>query len=145
MNNVQIADSFDQVADLLEFQGANPFRIRAYRNGARTLRDLAEAVELILDDPDRTLTEIDGIGKDLAEKCGELVATGQLSMLDELLAEIPGSVLDMLRIPGLGPKKAAVLYNELGISTLAQLQQACDAGWDSHCRGGQPTHPLVPR
>jgi DNA polymerase (family 10) len=128
MNNVQIADSFDQVADLLEFQGANPFRIRAYRNGARTLRDLAEAVELILDDPDRTLTEIDGIGKDLAEKCGELVATGQLSMLDELLAEIPGSVLDMLRIPGLGPKKAAVLYNELGISTLAQLQQACDAG-----------------
>ena len=135
MTNSHIADIFDQIADLLEFQGANPFRVRAYRNGARTLRDLAEPVSAIVEDEGRTLTDIAGIGKDLAEKCATLVQTGALPMLDELLAEVPESVLALLRIPGLGPKKAAVLHKELGISTLDQLKAACEAGQVRQLKG----------
>ena len=128
MTNSRIADVFEQVADLLEFKGANAFRIRAYRNGARTIRDLPESIESIIDDETRKVTDIDGIGKDLAEKCRVLVESGELPQLNELLEEIPSSVLDILRIPGLGPKKAAALYDELNIQTLDQLRAACEAG-----------------
>ena len=128
MTNAEIAARLEQVADLLEFQGANPFRIRAYRNGARAIHDLAEPVESILGHAGRNLTDIQGIGKDLAQKVADLVKTGSLAILDELLEEIPESVLAMLRVPGLGPKKAAALYQELGIHTLDQLRAACEAG-----------------
>jgi len=125
MSNTQIADIFDEIADLLEFTGANPFRVRAYRNGARTIRDLPDSVAAILDDDNRELTDFAGIGKDLAEKCAVLVATGELEMLDELREEVPASVLTMIKIPGVGPKKAAALHKELGISTLEELRAAC--------------------
>lgn len=128
MTNAEIAARLEQVADLLEFQGANPFRIRAYRNGARAIHDLAEPVESILADSERHLTDIQGIGKDLAQKVAGLVETGRLAILDELLEEIPESVLAMLRVPGLGPKKAAALFRELGIHTLDQLRVACETG-----------------
>ncbi|MHB8898750.1 MAG: DNA polymerase/3'-5' exonuclease PolX [Thermoguttaceae bacterium] len=128
MTNAEIAARLEQVADLLDFQGANPFRIRAYRNAGRAVYDLAEPVEAILNDPARELTEIQGIGKDLAQKIAELVKTGSLAILDELLEEIPESVLALLRVPGLGPKKAAALYRELGIHTLDQLRVACETG-----------------
>ncbi len=135
MDNIRIHDVLAQVADLLEFQGANPFRIRAYRNGARTVKDLTEPVTAILADTSRELTDIGGIGKDLAEKIAALVETGKLPMLDELLGEIPKSVLALLRIPGLGPKKAAALYNELNITTLDQLRAACQEGVVRNLRG----------
>lgn len=125
MTNANIADVFDQIADLLEFQSANPFRVRAYRNAARTIRELPESVEDILADADRKLTDIEGIGKDLAEKVGVLVQTGTLPMLEELLEQVPRSVLAMLRVPGLGPKRAAALYHELGVSNLVELREAC--------------------
>jgi DNA polymerase (family 10) len=128
MTNSHIADVFDQVADLLEFQGANAFRVRAYRNAARTIRDLAEPVTAIIADESRKLTDIEGIGDDLAGKIVTLVETGQLPQLKKLLEEVPESVLALLRIPGLGPKKAAALYKELGIKTLDQLKTACEAG-----------------
>ena len=128
MTNAKLADVFEQVADLLEFQGANPFRIRAYRNGARTIRDYSEPVAGIVADDSRQLTDIDGIGKDLAQKCRVLVETGELPQLVELLAEIPSTVLDLLRIPSLGPKKAKILYTELGITTLNALRAACESG-----------------
>ena len=126
MTNKEIAAVFEQLADLLEFQGANPFRIRAYRNGARRIADLSEPVRDICNDPERKLTDLEGIGKDLAEKIGQLVASGSLPQLDELLAQIPESVLAILRVPGLGPKKAAALYKELGIASLSQLRAACE-------------------
>ena len=110
MNNAKIADAFEQVADLLEFQGANPFRVRAYRRGARTIRDLPDPVATIIDDPHRQLVEVEGIGKDLAAKCETLIETGHLPLLDELLEDIPRTVLDLLRVPGLGPKKAAAVF-----------------------------------
>ncbi len=128
MTNAEIAARLEQVADLLEFQGANPFRIRAYRNGARAIHDLAEPVEAIVHDEDRKLTDVQGIGKDLAQKVADLVETGTLAILDELLEEIPESVLALLRVPGLGPKKAAALYQQLGINTLDQLRVACETG-----------------
>ncbi|HUS40012.1 MAG TPA: DNA polymerase/3'-5' exonuclease PolX [Pirellulales bacterium] len=128
MTNAKIADVFDQIADLLEFEGANPFRVRAYRNGSRVIRDLTESAATIIADPERELTDLDGIGKELAEKTASLVQTGKVAMLDELLERIPKTVLDLLRIPKLGPKKAAVLFNELNIQTLDQLKAACEAG-----------------
>ena len=127
MTNHEIAAVFEHVADLLEFQGANPFRVRAYRNAARTIHDLPESAAHIVADPQRSLTDIEGIGKDLAEKVATLVETGSLPMLEELLAEIPESVLAILRVPGLGPKRAAQLYHELKIATLEDLRTACQA------------------
>jgi DNA polymerase (family 10) len=127
MNNAQIAMVFDEVADLLELQDANPFRVRAYRNGARAVRDLTEPVEALLDDETRKLTDLPGIGKDLAEKIGTLCQTGSLPMHQELLSQIPVSVLTLMRVPGVGSKKAAALHRELGISTLEELREACTA------------------
>ena len=126
MTNPEIAAVFDQVADLLEFQGTNPFRIRAYRNAARTFKDLPQSLAEIVADPERTLTEIEGIGKDLAAKVETLLDTGTLPLLDELLEQIPESVLAILRVPGLGPKRAAMIYNELGVKTLDELRDACE-------------------
>ena len=128
MTNAQIAAVLEQMADLLEFQGANPFRVRAYRNGARAIRDLPESVASIVADNPQRLLAVDGIGKAVAEKCAVLVRTGELPQLKELLAEIPESVLTIMRIPGLGPKRAAAIYHELGIATLDQLKEACQAG-----------------
>jgi DNA polymerase (family 10) len=127
MNNVRIAEVFELIADLLEFRGENQFRVRAYRNGARTVRDYPEQMQSIVADPERKLTDIDGIGKDLADKIQTLCAGGKLPMLEELQAQVPQSVLTLLRIPGLGPKKAAVLYNELKVSTLDELRAACES------------------
>ncbi len=127
MNNARIAETLDLVADLLEFQNANPFRVRAYRNGARTVRDYPEQMQSIADDPNRKLTDLAGVGKDLADKIATLLATGTFPMLEELQSQVPQSVLTLLRIPGMGPKKAATLYKELNITTLDELRTACEA------------------
>ena len=117
----------DELADLLEFQGANAFRVRAYRNGSRAIRNMSQSVaQMVEENPDQ-LTDLDGIGQSVAEKCVTLVRTGRLPQLESLLAEIPESVLTLLRIPGLGPKKAAVLFQQLGVATLEQLRAACES------------------
>ncbi len=127
ITNEQIANKFTQLADLLEFQGANPFRLRAYRNAAKAIRELADPIEKLVADG-QDLTKIEGVGKAVAEKSEQLVNTGTIRQLDELLEEVPESVLDLLRIPKLGPKKAAVIFNEKGIATLAELKTACEKG-----------------
>jgi len=124
--NAEIADAFEQIADLLEFQGANPFRVRAYRNGARAVSLLSESLASIVADPDRSLKSIEGIGDDLAAKITTLVTTGSLPMLVELQAQVPPSVLALMRVAGLGPKKAAALHKELGITSLDELKKACE-------------------
>ena len=126
MNNKRVAETFGQIADLLEFQGANPFRTRAYRNGAKTIAELPESIGAIVQDASRKLTDFDGIGKDLAAKIEELVTTGRLTMLDEMLEQVPPTVLDLVRVPGMGPKKAAIVFKELDIATLDQLKAACE-------------------
>ncbi len=127
MTNPEIADAFDSVADILEFQAANPFRVRAYRNAARTIRDLPEPIAEIVADEDRKLTDIEGIGKDLADKIADLVTTGKLKMLEELKEQVPESVLAMMRVPGLGPKRAAMLFKDLKVTSLDELRAACEA------------------
>ncbi|MEX0824903.1 MAG: DNA polymerase/3'-5' exonuclease PolX [Pirellulaceae bacterium] len=127
MDNREIADIFDELADLLEFKNENPFRVRAYRNGARAIRDLDESVAAIIDDPDRNLADLPGIGDTLAEKSATLLAEGKLPQLESLRKEVPASVLQMVRVPGLGAKKAAALHKELGIENLQQLRQACES------------------
>jgi DNA polymerase (family 10) len=135
MTNRDIAAAFDEVADLLEFQGANPFRVRAYRNAARRIGDFPEPLESIVRDPDRSVTDIDGIGKDLAEKVAELVKTRRLAMLEELRSQVPPGVMALMRIPGLGPKKAATLHKELKIDSLDMLRAACEADEVSKLKG----------
>lgn len=128
MTNREIAAALEEVADLLEFQGANPFRVRAYRNGARKVGDSSASLAGVVEESGaKALTEIDGVGKDLAEKIAELATGGSLAMLDELREQVPPGVLKLLRVPGLGPKKAAVLHKELGVATLDQLKAACEA------------------
>ncbi len=144
MNNRDVAALFDEIADLLEFQDANPFRVRAYRNAARRINDLPEPLTKIAADPGRQLTDIDGIGKDLAQKIGEVLDTGSLGMLDELRAAIPGGVLAMVRIPGMGPKKAATLHKELGITSLDMLRAACEADEVASLKGfGKKTQEKI--
>lgn len=144
MTNAEIAAVFAQVADLLEFQGANPFRVRAYRNAARTIQDLPTPVSAMVEGDGARLTEIQGIGADLAEKITTLVRTGSLPMLEELRSQIPASVLDIMRVPGLGPKRAAALYHELGIKTLEELREACQAHRVRELKGfGEKTESAI--
>ncbi len=144
MNNAEIAAVLDQVADLLEFQGANAFRVRAYRNAARTVSDLSEPIAKVAADPTRKLTDIAGIGKDLADKVQTLIDSGRLPMLDELQSQIPNSVMTLLRIPGLGPKKASALHKELNINTLDELRAACEAGTVRGLKGfGKKTEETI--
>ena len=124
-SNLQIAAAFDEIADILEFQNANPFRVRAYRKAARVVGDLTEPLAAVADDPNRNLTEIEGIGDDLAGKIAAMLADGTMPQLAELQAQVPKGVLALMRVPGLGPKKAAVLHKELGIHSLDELKAAC--------------------
>lgn len=125
MENSKIAERLEHLAALLEFQGANPFRLKAYRNGADAIRASSVPVAKALAE-NQDLTAWAGVGASVAEKCRELVGTGKLSQIDELEEEIPPTVLDLLRVPNLGPKKAAALFKELGIKDLSQLELACE-------------------
>ena len=125
LENSAIADVFEEMAELLEFRGENPFRIRAYRNGAKAIRELDESVASILQDDSRDLSKVPGIGKTLLEKTETLVSTGSLPQLSELRKKVPEVVIQMARIPGLGAKKAAKLQQELEIDSLADLRKAC--------------------
>ena len=126
MNNSQIADVFEEMADLLEIGGENAFRVRAYRNGAKAIRDLAEEVADILADPKRKLTDIDGIGETLEEKSKVLVETGNLPALEALRLKVPSTLRLVVQVPGVGPKKAAILWKELGVVDLTTLRTACE-------------------
>ncbi len=126
-HNTDIAAVFDELADLLEIKGENPFRIRAYRNAARIVGNLGEELQGKVDAGD-DLTQITGIGKDLAAKIGQMVITGRIAYLEELRQELPAGLMDMLRLPGLGPKRVKILFNDLNIQGVEQLAAAAKAG-----------------
>ena len=127
MHNADIAAVFDEIANLLEIESANPFRVRAYRNAARTLRDLSwDVVARIAQGED--LTELPGIGEDLASKIKEIVKTGTATALEEHRKHVPATLMHLLTIPGLGPKRVQALYHMLGIRTLEELRQAAQEG-----------------
>jgi DNA polymerase (family 10) len=123
MENPEVGQVFDEVADLLEIQDANPFRVRAYRNAARTIRDLSESLAGM--DADR-LTSLDGIGKDLAGKITTILQTGDLPLRQELRGQVPAGLRELIRLPGLGPKRAVILHQRLKISSLDKLRQAAE-------------------
>ena len=127
LQNREIAGLFEEVANLLEIAGENPFRIRAYRNAARTLADMGEELSGLLKDG-KDLSTLPGIGKDLAARIVEAMETGTLEALGELHERIPATVTDLLALPGLGPKKVKVLFDQLGVTTLDELKQAAVAG-----------------
>ena len=124
ITNADIAHVFEEMADLLELHAENAFRIRAYRNGAKAIRELTDSVaDLVADEVD--LTKFEGIGSTLAEKSKVLVEKGKLKQLEDLRKKTPDVLLKMTRIPGLGAKKAMALHNELGVTSLEELRQAC--------------------
>jgi len=126
MRNADVARIFEEITELLELQGANPFRIRAYRNAALTIGDLTTSLATIVAEDPAKLQELPGIGKDLAGKIATILETGTHPQLEELRSQFPPGVVEMLRIPGLGPKKVAILYRELGITGIAELKTACE-------------------
>jgi DNA polymerase (family X) len=138
MQNSDIARLFDEVADLLELQDANPFRVRAYRNAARTIRDLPEPLADLVRGGTKDLTEIAGIGDDLAEKIAEIVSRGDLTLRKQLAAKLPAGLLDLLRIPGLGPKRVRLLYKKLKVKSAADLLRVLDAGKVQKLKGFGP-------
>ena len=125
MDNAAIARILREVADLLEIKGENPFKIRAYRNCADITANHPHELGLL---DEVGLREIPGIGKDLAARIREIGQTGDAEFHRELLAEFPPTILDLLRLQGVGPKTVATLYRDLGVKTLEELEQACKDG-----------------
>lgn len=121
MGNQKIADIFEDIADILEFQGENPFRIKAYRRAAANLRSMSEDVSSYA--KDNTLATLPGIGKDLAEKINEIIKTGNLKAYQKLKKTIPEGLLDVMGIPGVGPKTAKLLYDELKVDDIGKLKK----------------------
>lgn len=126
MNNKEIARIFSEIADILEIQGANVFKVRAYQKAARIVENLSEPLEPLY--REGKLEEIEGIGKGIAEKIAEAFDTGFVTEHQELLASIPEGLLSLLEVPGMGPKKAKLVYDELGITSIAALKEAAEAG-----------------
>ena len=144
MTNDSIAAVFDHIADLLEYQGGNVFRIRAYRTAARTIGRLVEPLAAVRADPSRALTDLDGIGSDLATKIETLLDDGRLPLLEELEREVPATVFGLMRVPGLGPKKVKLLVDALGIDSLDSLERACHEGRVAAVKGfGEKTQAAI--
>lgn len=138
VQNAEIVAMFDQTADLLEIKGENQFRVRAYHRAARTIEGLPQSVRNLLS-PEKDLTELPGIGKDLAGKIADIVKTGHFKLLEQLKKQLPGQLGDMAALPGLGPKRVKLLYDKLKVRTLDDLRRAIKTGRLHELRGFGPT------
>ncbi len=126
MDKDEVAAVLAEIGTLLELKGENPFKTRAYSNAARTLEGLAEPIEQLV--AEQRLGQLKGFGDALVAKITELVTTGRLGYFEDLKASLPAGLVDMLQIPGLGPKKVKKLHDELGLETVDQLEAACREG-----------------
>jgi DNA polymerase (family X) len=126
MTKTEVAEALQEIATLLELKGENPFKIRAYANAARSIETFGGGLPDLQDE--EALAKIPGIGKSIAEKIKELAASGSLKYLEELRAVFPAAILELFSISGLGAKKIKALYEKLHISSIKQLQKACEAG-----------------
>ncbi|HSJ47568.1 MAG TPA: helix-hairpin-helix domain-containing protein, partial [Gammaproteobacteria bacterium] len=127
IHNSEIAETFARLADLLELEDANPFRVRAYRNASRTVgshsRSMADMVQQGED-----LSRLPGIGKDLAGKIETLVQTGRLPQLERVESRTPAELRDLMKVEGLGPKRVKRLYKEIGVRSIEDLKRAARNG-----------------
>ena len=126
MDKDAVAEVLKEIGVLLELKGENPFKTRAYVNGARTLEGLTEPLDTLIQE--ERLGEVKGIGKALVEKITELVETGELEYYTNLKASIPAGLIEMLDVQGMGPKKVKALHDKLGIESIEALEAACEAG-----------------
>jgi DNA polymerase (family 10) len=127
VQNAEIAGMFEQTADLLEIKGDNPFRVRAYRRAARTVEGLPQSVRGMLA-AEADLSQLPGIGKDLAGKIAAICETGHFDLLEQLKKKLPGELGEMAALPGLGPKRIKLLYSRLHVRTLDDLRKMVKAG-----------------
>ena len=125
--NVSIASVLNEIADLLDIQGANAFRVRAYRNAARSIGDLGTEVDVLME-RGTPLTDIPGVGEDLSRKIVEILHTGTCEFLQRLHTELPAAITQLLKIPALGPRRVKTLYQDLHIENLEQLLAAAQVG-----------------
>lgn len=143
VHNAEIAGLFSRLADLLEVEDANPFRVRAYRNAARTVSGYSKSMADLLAE-DKDLSKLPGIGKDLAEKIGTIVATGKLPLLEEVEARTPAALSDLMKIDGLGPKRVKILYKQLHITSPEDLKRAARSGKLHELEGfGRKTEEMI--
>jgi DNA polymerase (family X) len=126
MRNVEIADAFEELASLYELDGAVVYRVVAYRNAAKAIREAGVSVEEMA--KQGRVEELSGVGKTIAEKIDALLETGSIPSADKLKAKIPAGLVEVTRIPGLGPKRARLLYDHLGITSLEDLRRASEDG-----------------
>src|SRR5690348_16049162 len=126
LTNDAIAERFELMADLLEVEGAVAYRVLAYRRAAKTLRETPESVVRL--SQERRLTELSGVGDTIADKVAELIATGQMAALEKLVARTPPGVVPLMRVPGIGPKTARRVFDELGVSTVEEVLEAAREG-----------------
>src|ERR1700750_2185244 len=127
MDNKSIAQLLGETADLLEIAAGDPFRIRSYRRAAEAVETSTEQLSGLVSEPERLL-EIQGIGKGMAANIQEIETRGSLKLRDELLTKYRASMLELLRLPGMGPKTVALLWEALEVSDIDQLQAAIDSG-----------------
>lgn len=125
MTNAQVAQVLEEIADLLEIEGENTFRVRSYRRAAETVAGLADEVaDISAEEGTKGLQNLPGIGKGIAEKLAELLETGEMTYHRELRNNYPERILDMLKVPGLGPRTVALVYQELEVSSVDELEAA---------------------
>src|SRR3954468_12013218 len=128
-----VAELLDEIGKRIELSGDSPFKARAYYNAAESLLALTEPLSMIV--AKGKLRDIPGVGEAIAEKIIKLHKTGTHPTLEHLREQLPAGVLEMLKIPGLGPKKALLIYSELKIETVLELEEACNAGRLKDCKG----------
>src|SRR5262245_4419065 len=133
MDKDSVAKILVSIGTLLELKGENPFKTRAYVNAARAIEDTNESLDKLV--AENRLGEIDGLGEGIKKKIAELVTTGKLAYYDELRASIPSGLVEMLEVPGVGPKKIKALHEQLGIESIEQLEAACKNGRVAKLKG----------
>ena len=127
VQNAEVAAMFDQAAELLEIEGENQFRVRAYRRAARVVEGLPQSLKSLIA-AGSDLSQLPGIGKDLAGKIADIMRTGHFGLLDQLKHELPGELGEMAALPGLGPKRIKLLHDKLRVSSLDDLRRVVKGG-----------------
>ena len=142
MDKKDIVDVLERIGTMMEIKGENPFKIRAYSAGARTLQTMEEDLGDVIEEG--RLGDIPGIGKALTEKIETLYATGELEFYDKLVASVPSGLMDLLDIPGLGGKKIKVLHEQLNVDSIESLTEVCQAGKVAELKGfGEKTQEKI--